>query len=155
MPGGARYIRNASRWWDVYAPKLTQEDKSHPLLCHLWEETEGLFAVFADSTSWGTIDPSSDGISLEQYVAVNDDWKTYRVDGTKADPENVDGDPIAVTDVCVQLDVKPSGEVSELSAVSIGEILATKIAPSVGGSIGEGSRIAELKTGIEVIKVSK
>jgi len=72
-------IKEDGNWWSILKPAV---DRIHPLLCYLWEEAPGLFAVFADPSDWSTIDPSNARVSLQDYFDAHDDWLTCRGDGS-------------------------------------------------------------------------
>lgn len=72
-------VKEDSKWWSVSKPAV---NRRHSLLCFLWEETPGVFGVFAESAEWSTIDPLNEGISLSNYYDDNEDWLTCRFDGT-------------------------------------------------------------------------
>lgn len=113
-------VRERDQWWTLSKPAV---DRIHPLLCHAWEEANGLFAIFAESTEWVIIDPANIGVSLSRYFSINDDWLTCRADGSNL--EFVFSDIVAPQIVSEEPMIVESWDTTNGVELSIGESIFT------------------------------
>lgn len=141
------HVKEDSNWWSIYGPKTQSSDKFHPLLCYVWEDDYGLFAVFAESSDWKTIDKTNKGDALEDYERSNSDWKTYRCNFDILDPDPdvlpENKEEVRFENVAIRVTTKPVTKPTELSPITIGDASVVKLWPSVGSNIGIGDRIIE------------
>jgi hypothetical protein len=146
--------------WSVLKPKARPTDKFHDLLCYLWEETdggvEGLFAVFTNPENWKIIDSTDQGISLEEYAQIHNDWNTYRCDIDILDPDPdvapQDKQIVRFENKVVQIVQKPAIMPTEQNPLVIKDISIVNMFPSIGSSIGEGDRLPEASTKPVIIR---
>lgn len=152
VPNAHSCIKESGRWWSIYAPPV---DRRMKLLCYLWEEHVGLYAVFAESADWKFIDPMNERVSLSEYYESHDDWLSFKFDGIiEVRPRQSMNRGIGTGDELVQhinvegynirLPAKPGVVPSPDNQMELDGGIATKLYPCVHGTIGLGDRSKEV-----------